>query len=208
MAAGRLWHVALLTVLTLLTSACVTAPSGTVDQSQGKGEVRDFTLAGRLAIRQPERSDVLRLDWQHLDGHERIALSTPLGGQVMLLEEQPGHVRLALPDRAPVEASDDLELMQSLLGYTLPVRGLADWVLGRVPPPGADLPGEATGAVGASSEAVADRTVHFIQDGWSGSLQRWRPVGSGLLPGLITVERNGLQLRLVVDQWTVRRAAP
>ncbi|MDE3010554.1 MAG: outer membrane lipoprotein LolB [Pseudomonadota bacterium] len=202
-----------LTLLVLLLGACAAVPPIQEDRSQGQGEVRDFTLSGRLALRQPERSDLLLMEWRHQGERDRIALSTPLGSQVALLEEQPGHVRLTVPDRKPVEAADDDALMQSLLGYSLPVGELSAWVLGRVPQ--ADAPGSTERGGTAATDAPAqpageaaagtDRVQHFVQAGWSGSLQRWRPVGESSLPGLITVARQGLQLRLVVDQWTVVR---
>lgn len=207
-----------LTLLALLLGACASAPPGEGDRSQGRGEVRDFTLNGRLALRQPERSDLLLMEWRHQGDRDRIALSTPLGGQVALLEEQPGHVRLTVPDRKPVEAADDDALMQSLLGYSLPVGRLSAWVLGRVPVQGsadsADPLAMGTAAPDAPAQPAgttapgADRVQHFAQAGWNGSLQRWRPVGESSLPGLITVARQGLQLRLVVDQWTVVRGEP
>jgi outer membrane lipoprotein LolB len=191
----RLCRLACGVLLAAWLCGCATAPPGTGDVSQGQGAVRGFTLSGRLAIRQSARSEVLRLDWTHAPDSERLALSSPLGLQVMLLEESPGHARLSLPDRAPLEADDDTELMQKLLGYTLPVQGLALWATGRVPP----------GAAVETDGVGEGYTVRFTHDGWSGSLQRWRLVGADRLPGLIVVARDDLQLRLVVDQWRVRR---
>lgn len=182
----------------LLLAACASTPTAPLDRSEGQGAVRDFTLSGRLALRQAARSDLLQMEWRHQGEDDRIVLSTPLGSQVLLLEERPGHVRLTLPDRAPVEAADDEALMQSLLGYSLPVRGLSDWVAGRIPAQG-EPQEEGTGDA---------RVLRFSQQGWNGSLQRWRQVGEGSLPGLITVARESLQLRLVVDQWTVQRGEP
>lgn len=207
--------------LGLLLAACAsTPPEG--DSSDGAGVVRAFVLEGRLSVRQPGRSDVLRMQWRHQPGEDRISLSTPLGGQVMLLEEQPGRVRLTLPDRAPVEAQDDAALMQSLLGYSLPVQGLAGWITGQVlpaaspadtslpdtSPPAATPPGaQSMAANPPANPAGPERELRFEQDGWRGSLQRWRTVGPDALPGLLTVAREGLQLRLVVDQWRVQRGA-
>jgi outer membrane lipoprotein LolB len=182
----------------LLLAACATAPAPQGDQSAGQGPVREFQLSGRLALRQPERSDLLQIEWRHRADQDRIALSTPLGSQVMLLEEAPGHVRLSLPDRAPVEATSDQALMREMVGYTLPVQGLAEWVVGRVP----------DNAATRSEGEGADRVLSFRDNGWTGSLQRWRAVGAGDLPGLVSVAHDQLQLRLVVDQWQVSRGEP
>ena len=192
----RLWRLSSAALLAAWLCGCASAPPGAADVSQGQGAVRGFTLSGRLAIRQAARSEVLRLDWTHAPDTERLALSSPLGSQVMLLEESPGHARLSLPDRAPLDADDDAELMQNLLGYTLPVQGLALWATGRIPP------GAAVETDGGGEEGY---TLRFTQDGWTGSLQRWRLVGAERLPGLIVVARGDLQLRLVIDQWSVRR---
>lgn len=182
----------------LLLAACASAPGPAGDRSDGQGPLRDFALDGRLALRQPERSDVLQIEWQHQGGRDRIALSTPLGSQVMLLEEQPGRVRLTLPGRAPVEADNDQVLMRQLVGYTLPVQDLAEWVTGKVP----DNPSMVSEGEGA------DRVLRFADNGWTGSLTRWRGVGADQLPGLVTVSRDQLQVRLVIDRWTVTRDQP
>jgi outer membrane lipoprotein LolB len=190
----RQWRLLLL----LAVSACASAPPGTADQSIGQGRVQAFTLSGRLAIRQARHSELLRLDWVHAPDRERLSLSSPLGSQVMLLEETVGHARLSLPDRDPIDATDDSQLMQSLLGYVLPVRGLADWVTGQ-------LPAEAA----VRSEGSGDQyTLHFVDQGWTGTLQRWRSLGGGAVPGLIVVAREDLQLRLVVDYWNLTRGEP
>ncbi len=189
---------AAVTALAFWVAGC--APLAVVgpDLSAGAGAVQAFTLGGRLSIRQGDHNDVVRIAWQHAPSREHIALSTPLGGQVLALDVLPGLARLQLPDRAPIEAADDQALMQSVLGYALPVRGLAGWVSGQV---------DAQYVTHADGDGEA-RTVQFSSAGWQGTLQRWRRVGQSDLPGLVAVQRGDLSLRLVVDQWTVQRVDP
>ncbi len=190
-----------------------------MDQSTGQGHIATFVLSGRLSVRQAQHQDVVRLDWQHGPGEDHLALSTPLGGQVMQLDSLPGHARLQLPQRDAVDAADPESLMQSMLGYALPVRDLAAWVSGQIPPPAAGptsaqppsevaagpAPLQGAAAVGAPPAAADHDAVQFAQDGWTGTLERWRLVGDSRLPGLVTVARGTLTLRLVVDQWQVER---
>ena len=182
----------------VILAACSSLPTAQGDHAEGHGPVLSFSLSGRFAIRQDQHRDTVLVRWEHAVGREHLTLSTPLGNQVMLLEASPGHARLTLPDRAPLEAADAASLMRSALGYALPVQGLAQWVSGTLP----------LSAITASEGVGEAYTVRFSEDGWTGVLERWREIGAERLPGLITIERDDLHLRLVVDSWSVIRAEP
>jgi len=172
-----------------------TAPPVEGDLSRGVGAITRFELTGRISIRQGSRNDTMLMDWTHSEGSNHIAMRTPLGSQVMRLDEEPGRAILKLPDRDPVEAASSEPLFKSVLGSSIPLDQLALWTSGEIP---ADI-------TGFKDEGEEIRVVQFNQNGWQCSLQNWRVVGGQSLPGLIQVTNPSLQIRLVIDRWSLVR---
>lgn len=176
----------------------VIVPPAEGDLSHGAGTIAQFDLSGRMAIRQGSRNDTLLIEWSHAIGSEHITMRTPLGSQVMRLDATPGHAVLALPDRKPMEAENSEPLMQSLLGFSVPIGQLALWATGEIPSDASQL----------RDEGEETRVLQFSKEGWDCSLQRWRVVGGQSLPGMVQVAKSDLQIRLVIDRWNVVRGNP
>ena len=83
-------------------------------------------------------------------------------------------------------------LVHQALGVTLPLQGLAWWVVGSVRP-------------GVPYQAEADgegRLAMLNQDGWQIEFSRYARTGAYTLPGKLIARRgDDLEIRLVVDQW-------
>ena len=124
------------------------------------------TLSGRLAVR-VEASDGVAARSEsaafELHGNAqagRLNLSTPLGSVLAQARWAPGSVVLATPQGERRFADLD-SLTQEVLGESVPVAALFDWLRGR-PWPGA-----------ASVVSVAPAEPGFSQLGWSISLARF-----------------------------------
>jgi outer membrane lipoprotein LolB len=93
-------------------------------------------------------------------GRITLDLASPLGNTLARLELGPDGARMQAPraDGTLTEArgASGAELAEQLLGYPLPVEGLADWVDAR-PVPGRP----------AQVDLVAGRTQSIVQDGWT-----------------------------------------
>jgi outer membrane lipoprotein LolB len=148
---------ALLAALTLV--ACAT--------TQQRGESIDGeNLSGRIAVRveaTPEaaaRSENAAFELQGSAQTGRLILSTPLGSVVAQARWTPGSVVLATPqgERSFVDLD---ALTREVLGESLPVGALFDWLRGR-PWPGAP-----------SIETAAPAEPGFEQLGWKVSLARF-----------------------------------
>jgi outer membrane lipoprotein LolB len=176
-------------------SAKVSAPPLEGDQSRGLGVITRFELTGRISIRQDTRNDTLQMDWSHGLDFNHIAMRTPLGSQVMRLDEEPGRASLKLPDRDALEAQSSEPLLKTVLGSSLPLDQLARWATGEIP----------TDIAGFKDEGDELRVVQFTQNGWTCSLQNWRIVGGQSLPGLIQMNTPKTQIRLVIDRWNLVR---
>lgn len=78
------------------------------------------------------------------------------------------------------------------LGFEPPLDSLRYWIQG-VPEPG--HPAQET----LDSQ---QRLAALQQDGWQINYTDYMPVGGGWLPSKLTVQREGVRLRVVVDGWT------
>ena len=139
--------------------ACASVPPGA---APGTGEA----LSGRLAVR-VDASDGLAARSENasfeLRGDARagqLNLSTPLGSVLAQARWAPGSVVLATPQGERSFADLD-SLTQEVLGESVPVAALFDWLRGR-PWPGA-----------VSTASVAPTEAGFAQLGWSVSLARF-----------------------------------
>ncbi len=150
----------------LRTVALAVAVAGALSACASMREPGVDALAGRLSVRiegesgEPLRS--LSASFQLLGDAERgrLDLSTPLGTVLAQARWSPGQVLLITPQgRTPY--ADLSALTRELLGESLPVAALFDWLRGR-PWPGA-----------ASSANHAPDEAGFVQLGWQVTLARF-----------------------------------
>ena len=146
-------------VAAMLMSACAVAPKGGDDLG---GE----TLSGRLAVRvdasaaTPAQSVSAAFELRGDAGRGRLDLSTPLGSVFAQARWAPGSVLLVTPQGDT--RFDDLDaLTRAVLGESLPIAALFDWLRGR-PWSGA-----------ASTPSVAPAEPGFEQLGWVVNLARF-----------------------------------
>lgn len=143
----------------LVMAACASVP-------QGAGPLAGDTLSGRLAVRvdgvdgTAPRSENAAFELRGDPQTGRLNLSTPLGSIVAQARWTPGSVVLATPQGERSFADLDA-LTREVLGESVPVAALFDWLRGR-PWSGA-----------ASSATVAPAEPGFAQLGWSVSLARF-----------------------------------
>jgi outer membrane lipoprotein LolB len=177
--AARAW----LALLLLLLAACATplAPersySGRFSAIATQGETRQ-SISGRFALQVAGTQQVLDL-------------ATPLGTTVARIESSPGSATATGPQLQPVSGPNADELLRRVLGWRLPVAGLADWLEGR--------PDPARPARVAHDGARAT----ILQDGWTITLEDAAPATQR--PRRLLLERPArdgdpaVSVRLLVD---------
>ncbi|HEY8708733.1 MAG TPA: outer membrane lipoprotein LolB [Burkholderiaceae bacterium] len=167
-------------LVALLMAACAAVP---------QAPIAGVTLSGRLALHVDgvdggaarSMSAAFELQGDPLAGH--LNLSTPLGNVVAQARWAPGSVVLITP-KGEKTFADLNALTYEVLGESLPVAALFDWLQGR-PWPGA-----------ASVATVAPVAPGFEQLGWVISLARFDD-------GLIAAQRANppvVTLRAKLDQ--------
>ncbi len=153
--------------------------------------VTDWKLQGRLSLTHDGQGWHAGLDWENHAGRYRLLVRGPLGQGALQLDGDAQGVRLVDADGRIYTAADAESLLQQVAGWELPVSGMRYWVRG-LPDPGLHLDATLDGT---------GRLTLMRQAGWTIRYQRYRLVDGIEWPARLTLERNGLVLKLVIDRW-------
>jgi outer membrane lipoprotein LolB len=147
----------------------------------------DFELAGRLAARYQSEAFTGNVTWKHARDADEMLISTPLGQGVARIARQGKSVILATAEPREYRATDVEALTEQVLGFRLPLEGLADWVRGR---PSTEAP--------AQAEYASDgRMLRLEQRGWTIEFQEY----DANRPARMRMVYPGIELRLAITQW-------
>lgn len=158
-----------------------------------------FRLEGRVSVKSGEENFSGGMLWWHGRQEETLLLRTPMGQGVAELHGMGDKVSLKDAEGRQYEAEDAETLVRQVVGMTLPIKGLAWWVVGQ-PRPNARYVAEAD---------EHGRLAVLKQDDWRIEFSRYGPhVDARLarfsLPGKLIAKRGeDLEIRLVVDEWVL-----
>ena len=115
-------------LLAAFVAACaqveIKAPEGPVD----------FSLAGRIAARSGNEAFTGNIAWRHVKSGDELLISTPTGQGVAQILRQGDAVLLKTAEPREYRDSDAESLTQRVLGFPVPIDGLAAWVQGKPSP--------------------------------------------------------------------------
>jgi len=146
-----------------------------------------FELNGRLAARYGAESFAGNLAWRHADRNDELLLSTPIGQGVARIVREGDAVVLTTAEPKEYRAADAESLTEQVLGFRLPLAGLADWVRARP-----------SGAAPFKEEKSADGRLQSLeQSGWKIEYQEF----DGERPKRLRLLYPGIELRLAISSW-------
>lgn len=199
----RPWRIA---ALCLLLAGCATPPSRPAappasgpeqlwsQRRQALSALRGFTLEARAAVQRGSEGGSVRLRWHEAGTVTELRFSAPLAQGTYQLRRDSGGVLLVAPDGKRYGAGSLEELMSRHLQWSFPVAGARYWVLG-LPDPSAP--------VGQLRLDDRGRLTDLAQAGWRVSVLAYREQQALELPSRLLLAAGDLQLRLVIDQWTL-----
>jgi outer membrane lipoprotein LolB len=132
------------------------------------------------------------LTWLHDKVKDDIALYSPLGGQVASIKKTSENVTLEDTKGNSITAADAEMLTQSMLGWQLPLAGLADWSLGR----------PRSSQITASTWDEQGHLSTLKQDGWDILFQNYAEQNGHFLPNKIVLRNTKVNIKLLVENWT------
>lgn len=173
----------------LVVSGCTLPrlPAGT--SSVARDSLQSFSLNGRFSVRQDGKGYVGAIRWRHAGERDELVVSSPLGQAVAEIISDAGGARLTRSDGSSQDAEKADLLLQSLIGYPLPLDRLVDWLRGRHP------------AGAALTLDDRQRPLSWRHEEWridyAYDSDAWQA-----LPTRLFVERLGyFELRLRIDEW-------
>lgn len=158
--------------------------------------IQQFKLKGRIGVQANGKGFSGSAQWRHArvanqTSNDDIALFSPLGSQFATIKISADEVRLVAADSKIYTARDVESLTREVLGWSLPVTGLMDWVLGRPAPGIAEL---------IRWDAMG-RITRLTQSGWEIEYLQYIEVDGFQLPNKINLRNQELGLKLVIKEW-------
>ena len=150
----------------------------------------EFELAGRIAVTYRDDAGSGNIAWRHGARTDEMLLTTPFGQGIARLARADGEITLTTQSGREFRAADAESLTEQVLGFRLPLVGLADWVRGRAAAKPAPAPtGERRDAAG--------RLAELEQSGWRIRYLEY----ADALPARLSLSFPGLELRLAISEW-------
>jgi outer membrane lipoprotein LolB len=150
----------------------------------------DFELSGRIAVTYRDDAGSGNIAWRHGTRVDEMLLTTPFGQGIARLARAGSEITLTTQNGREFRAADAEELTDRVLGFRLPLVGLADWVRGRA----ASQP--ASGPTAERRDANG-RLVELEQSGWKIRYLEY----ADALPSRLTLVYPGLELRIAISEW-------
>lgn len=180
---------AALAVAMLFAGCAALAPEGAAPPAAS------FDILGRVLVSGDGRAFSSGVRWRHESAEDEIWLLSPIGQTLAHIAAEPAGATLTGADQKVYQARTVEGLTESAFGWTLPLAHLQHWVQGLV------VPG---GPAAEISRDVRGRLVRLAQDGWTVRYVYGDADGESLLPRRLDLDRDGRQIRLVIDDWRSR----
>lgn len=150
-----------------------------------------FSLNGRVAVAVGKQGFNAGLRWTQSGAVTHLDLTGPLGAGGVQVTANGGDLSVVTSSGKRLDDTQARSELADKLGFEPPLTSLRYWVLG-VPDPGAP----------ASVQLDAQqRLTELTQDGWRIDYGAYMPAGAEWLPRLLTLRREGVRVRMVVDGW-------
>jgi len=94
----------------------------------------EFSLAGRIAARSGKDAFTGNIAWRHAHDGDEMLITTPTGQGVAQIIRQGDAVVLKTAEPREYRAADSEALTERVLGFRLPIEGLAETVQGKPSP--------------------------------------------------------------------------
>jgi len=117
----------------ILVLAALLAACAHVEIKPPEGPL-EFSLTGRIAARSGQESFTGNISWRHARDGDELLISTPTGQGVAQILRQGDAVVLKTSEPREYRSADSEELTARVLGFRLPIEGLAETVQGRPSP--------------------------------------------------------------------------
>jgi len=191
--AAALGVAALSLIAGCLTLPVAAPPSVPWDERRPLLQARPhFELGGRVAVASGDQGFNANLHWVQSDSRSQLTLQGPLGVGGVRISASGDDFIIVNPDGASLDKDAARAELKERLGFDPPIARLRYWIQG-VPDP----------AVPAHEQldAAQQRLAGLEQDGWQINYTSYTAVRGEWLPSRVSMQREGVRVRLLVDEW-------
>jgi len=174
----------------------VSGPEPVPGYQQDLLQLEQWSLRGRLNIRDTDRADTINISWDQSGSTYDINLSGTLGLGAVHIKGSDAGV-LVEKGREPPLMADSLEALgNELLGYAFPARELLYWI--RALPAPDNRPEISLNPQGLTATlSQADASGRH----WEMQYDRYTTVEGYILPGRIRLEQAPYRLTFLISDW-------
>ncbi len=151
-----------------------------------------FALRGRVAVAAGGEGFNAGLRWTQQGDRSEVVLEGPLGVGGAQLTASGDDLTVVTARGEHIESAAAHAELTARLGFDPPLSSLRYWVLG-VPDPGQPA--------NESLDPSQQRLAALTQDGWHVEYQSYGSAGGEALPTRMTLQRDAVRVRLLVDDW-------
>lgn len=151
-----------------------------------------FELKGRVAVAAGNEGFNANLHWTQDGARSFVTLEGPLGVGGAQVTAAGQDLSLVTSHGEHMDSDAARAALEARLGFDPPLSSLRYWVLG-VPDPGSPF----TEALDAQTQRLSGLT----QSGWHVDYTAYTAVGAQSLPSRLTLQRDAVRVRLLVDDW-------
>lgn len=156
----------------------------------GVDDERRWQLTGKMGIKTDKLAESAAINWQQCGEHFDVRLSSPLGQTVARIEGRGDNLRVWMDGREPVVTSDPEQLLQTQLGWSVPIRALRYWVRGEAAPGGR-----------AQFTGPAGQPDGLSQFDWQIRYPTWHQREDLALPAKVILSDRHVQGTLLIREW-------
>lgn len=189
------FHTSVIFTLLLLTG-CTITPSEQftpIDVSQAS-QAKSWELQGKIAVKTADDKFSTNLYWLHQPAANDLRLTTVLGTTVLTLTTNQGMATLEVDGKTYHDRSAQ-DLLTGISGWSIPLDSLPLWI---------------TGQTGSNDNIVSyhpDGTIKQLisqdpQSDWHVTFMSWQQQSGALVPKLLKIERDDVQIKIQSNQWT------
>jgi len=153
-----------------------------------------FQLHGRVAVAAGGEGFNASLLWTQNGMRSEVTLGGPLGVGGAQLTATGDELTVVTSRGEHIESAAAHAELAARLGFDPPLASLRYWVLG-VPDP--------TQPATESLDPAQQRLSGLTQGGWHVEYQSYESAGDGALPARLTLQREAVRVRLLVDGWQI-----
>jgi len=151
----------------------------------------EFEVSGRFAVKYGDDAASGNFAWRHAPSSDEMLLTTPFGQGIARIVRLGGAYTLTTPDSRDYHAASAEALTERVLGFRVPLAGLADWARGRP----AQAPAPPPGAIRRDDSGLL---AGFAQSGWTVEYLEYDDASR---PVRMRLAYPGLELRLAISEW-------